>query len=188
MKITIVDLYPSRGGEPVTRTYEADDLINSSVSTIIPELRARVFLAEVRKTLLYSRYDASVVPWDEKRLSALESRVGHIDIEARFPHRWSWPKPLTPEVAVQATDRAVLRGSKELTFYVNFFPFSMAHNTRVAIELVEESLVRSTAPVLENMSLKAQQTKTALKKLSLQMPWEASSLGRIAETKTKPPR
>lgn len=168
MKITFIDIHNPNGGAPVTRSYEVDKLINAAVPTFLPDLRAHGFLTEMRKVLLYSRFDACFLPWEERRLSNLELRLGKIDVEARFQYRWCAPKTITAEVAVKAVEQAMAKGRKELKFYINWFPFTTAHNTLVALGLVEEGV----SQCLEQLAEQAHEAKECFKKLARRLPRE----------------
>lgn len=168
MYIKIISLQNRR--VPVTRTFEATDLIHTQVPASCPHLRAGPFFAEVRKVLLFCNLDTTLdAPWDEEKLYDLELRADPMAIEASFPHRWSTAQTLCADVAVKAIDEAIAQGLKELKFYVNWFPSTMTYKTLVAIAEAEESLFRSWEPVQDFLSSQKQRTAHLMHKLSHQL-------------------
>lgn len=179
MKITIVNRSPQRGhGQlPVTRSFEADDLLNENIPTHNPELRTAPLFVEIRKLLLYCKYDVHYAPWDETRLDKLELQLGTIGIEASFPQRFSAPRVLSAELAVKAIDNAMELGWPELKFFVTWEPFCPG-----VWKVAQHRLGRriGTAPIKEAICLQAQKTYTSLKEINQRFQIERKSLAESA--------
>lgn len=180
MKITIIDKCHQRGAQPVSRSFDADALINKLVAPHRPELRAASLFSEIRKLLLYCRYDALCASWDNARLLEVEQLTGPMIIEASFPQRYSDPKLLSAALAVEAIDNAMATGCQELSFYVSWIPCCTGHGAKKAVALAEDHLVRSTVPFREAMSFRAQQTYRSLKEISQRFRWERKKFGKTA--------
>lgn len=174
MKITITDLHPPRG-IPVSRTFEAADLIDTNISIFLPDLRAHRFLIEVRKLLVYSRYDAAFLPLDDRRLNQLEQQVGSVEIQACFPHRWNKTRPLSAEVVVKTVEQAMMQGLQELRFHVDWYPFSLTANALGVAYVSEERVALFMAPCRQRISSKSRQAVITIRNSSSRLPWVRKS-------------
>lgn len=170
MKITIVDLQPPRSNM-VTRTYKDTDLIDFNVSIFLPDLRVHPLLTEVRKLLLYSRFDSSLYSWNDERLNQLEQQTGSANVQARFPHRWSVARPLSAKVAMRAIEEGELEGLEEVKFYVDWYPFGLTANAVGATCNAEKRMAQFLAPYRVELSCKSQQAIQVIRKHSSRLPW-----------------
>lgn len=170
MHITIVDMQPPRGMQ-VSRTFEATDLIDDDIPDFLYDLRAHLFFTEVRKLLLYSRFDASLLPWDDQRLNQLEQQIGLVDLQACFPHQWNMPRPLSITCFFGAIDKAILLGLPEIRFYVDRYPFGVTVNIAKAAYITEKRAVQAMAPYRLHLALVSHQAVQALRMHSQRLPW-----------------
>ncbi|KAJ4391539.1 hypothetical protein N0V93_005157 [Gnomoniopsis smithogilvyi] len=181
MKITIIDLHPPRD-IIVSRTFEATDLIDNNISMFLPDLRAHPFLTEVRKLLLYSRFDSALYPWDDHRLNQLEQQTGYVDVQARFPHRWSVTRSLSATVALRAIEQGIFDGLQEMKFYVNWYPFGLTKSTIQAACIAEERMAQFMAPYRLQLSFKSHQAVQVMRKHSARLPWVRKNSNPIQNT------
>jgi hypothetical protein len=124
MIVDLVALPQSSPDRPVTRTFQARDLINDNVSVNLPVLRTLSFFNEVRKLLLFCARmnESNLAVWDEDDLNRCSADVDTDGVVAltddiSLSHG---KEPLTPEFVVQLFAKATDKALENLGVYLTW--------------------------------------------------------------------
>ncbi|KAJ0109629.1 hypothetical protein J7T55_014191 [Diaporthe amygdali] len=124
---------------PVTRTFEARELINDDVAVRLPVLRSQSFFAEVRKLLIFSgNTNLYKCIWDDEELNKREigTRKGKIIASTDCDTLWKRKQILEEGKVIELFERATDMGLERMTFRVAWYSSSVPQD----ISLVKQQL------------------------------------------------
>lgn len=134
-------------GHPVTRTFQARELVNNDISVGLPELRTQSFFTEVRKLLIFTEnmglYESV---WDDEILNkrALDVQKAEILVLMDDATIWDGKQMLESGKVIDLFERATDMGLEKLTFYVEWYSSSLSQDISLAREQFRQE-VRGTA-------------------------------------------
>jgi hypothetical protein len=145
----LVAFPPSSPDRPVTRTFQARELINDNISVTLPELRAQSFFAEVRKLLVFCARinEFNLTVWDDKALNKCSLAVQNAEIVALTDDTslWNGEEMLEPGNVVELFERATDKGLEKLVIYVAWCDSSLLREFSSVRQQVRQRS-RSTEP------------------------------------------
>lgn len=154
MIIDLVAFPPSSPDRPVTRTFQARDLINDNISVTLPELRAQSFFTEVRKLLVFcARMNEFNLPvWDDKALNKCSLAVQNEEIVALTDDTslWDGKEMLDHGNVVELFERATDKGLENLAIYVSWIDSSLLQE----LSLVGQQVCQSSCITISRNRLK----------------------------------